>query len=132
MSVFRMSGSTVTKNWNIWQIQDSKGEEQLAVRLNGESQSLEFAFIGLDKKRQTVVFASLTLLFNSLWHDIILNIKKRSVTLFVDCVMIESQNISPRDAVNVDGFTSIGKLADRPVVAVPVRIFSPSLFIHHQ
>ncbi|XP_069000215.1 collagen alpha-1(IX) chain-like [Embiotoca jacksoni] len=38
VAMLRMSGSTIYKNWNIWQMQDVNGAEQLAVRLNGESQ----------------------------------------------------------------------------------------------
>lgn len=51
VTVLRMNGSTVTKNWNVWQMQDLNGEEQLAVRLNGESLSLEFTFTTLNKTR---------------------------------------------------------------------------------
>eukprot|EP00064_Thunnus_orientalis_P000662 superscaffoldBa00000036_g663 len=119
VSVLRMSGSTITKHWNIWQMQDVNGDEQLSVRLNGESESLEFTFTAADTGRQTVVFSSLPFLFNEQWHRVLLDVNRLSVTLFVDCVMIGSQNISPRQKVSLDGFTLIGKLKDNPVMAVP-------------
>jgi collagen type IX alpha len=115
-----MNGSTVTKNWNIWQMHDLNGEEQLAVRLNGESLSLEFTFTTLNKTRETAVFPFLPSLFNSQWHNILLKVSKRSVTLFVDCIMVDSQNTPQRGIVNLDGYTLIGKLKDNPVLAVPV------------
>lgn len=126
MAVLRMSASTINKNWNIWQMQDVNGNEQLAVRLNGESKSLEFTFTSLDtgRQRQTVVFRALTFLFNDQWHRVLLDVSRRSVTLFVDCVMIGSQSIPLRQKASLDGFTLIGKLKDNPVTAVPVRLLS--------
>lgn len=122
VAVLRMSGSTISKNWNIWQMQDVGGTEQLAVRLNGESQSLEFTFTALDTGRQTVSFSPLPLLFNDQWHRVLLHVSRRSVTLLVDCVLMGVQNIPPRQKVSLDGFTLIGKLKDNPVMAVPVRL----------
>ncbi|XP_029306073.1 collagen alpha-1(IX) chain-like [Cottoperca gobio] len=119
--VLRMSGSTITKNWNMWQMQDVNGNEQLAVRLNGQSQSLEFTFMALDAGRQTVVFSHLPFLFNEQWHKVVLHVSRHSVTLFVDCVTIGSQNLPPRQKVSPDGFTLIGKLKDNPVLAIPGR-----------
>lgn len=123
LAVLRMSGSTVNQNWNIWQMQDVNGDEQMAVRLNGESKSLEFTFTALNGGRQTVVFSPLGFLFNDQWHRVFLEISRDSVALFVDCVLIDSQDIPPRLEVSLNGFTLIGKLKDNPVVAVPVCLF---------
>lgn len=122
VAVLRMSGSTINKNWNIWQMQDVNGDEQLAVRLNGESKSLEFSFTALDTGRQTVVFSPLDFLFNEQWHKVLLDVSRRTVTLFVDCVMVGSENVPPRQTVSVDGFTLIGKPKDNPMMAIPVRL----------
>lgn len=122
LAMLRMSGSTINKNWNIWQMQDVNGNEQLAVRLNGESKSLEFTFTALDAGSQTVVFSNLDFLFNEQWHKVLLDVGRRSVTLIVDCIMVGSQTIPPRQKVSLDGFTLIGKLKDNPVMAVPVRL----------
>ncbi|KAF3842204.1 hypothetical protein F7725_024155 [Dissostichus mawsoni] len=128
VAVLRMSGSTINTNWNIWQMQDVNGMEQLAVRLNGQSQSLEFTFTALDTGRQTLVFGPLPTLFNDQWHKVVLHVNRRSVTLFVDCAMIGSQNIPARNKVSLDGFTLIGKLKDNPVLAVPFEL--QSMLIH--
>ncbi|XP_070772626.1 collagen alpha-1(XIX) chain [Enoplosus armatus] len=128
ISVLRMSGSTINKKWNIWQMQDVNGDEQLAVRLNGESEALEFTFTALDAGMQTVVFSPLAFLFNDQWHKVLLDVSRRSVTLFVDCVMAGSQSIPPRQKVSLDGFTLIGKLKDNPVMAVPFEL--QSMLIH--
>lgn len=103
-------------------MQDVNGNEQLAVRLNGESKSLEFTFTAQDNGRQTLVFSPLAFLFNDQWHKVLLDVSMRSVTLSVDCVAIGSQSIPPRQKVSLDGFTLIGKLKDNPVMAIPVRL----------
>uniref|UniRef100_A0A673BLZ2 Collagen, type IX, alpha 1b n=1 Tax=Sphaeramia orbicularis TaxID=375764 RepID=A0A673BLZ2_9TELE len=119
VTVLRMSGSTINKNWNIWQMQDANGDEQMSVRLKGESESLEFSFRGLDTVTQTVMFSPLPFLFNHQWHTVLLDVRRMSVTLFVDCVMIGSHKVPLRQKVSLDGFTLIGKLKDNPVMAVP-------------
>ncbi|KAF7656372.1 hypothetical protein LDENG_00042120 [Lucifuga dentata] len=101
-------------------MQDVAGKEQLAVRLNGESESLEFIFSVRHSRREIAVFSPLPFLFNAQWHRILLHVSRSSVTLFVDCVRIGSQNTPPREKVSLDGFTLIGKLKDDPVMAVPV------------
>lgn len=103
-------------------MQDVNGNEQLSVRLNGESESVEFTFVSLEAGRQTVVFGPLAFLFNEQWHRVLLEVSRRTATLSVDCVMVGSQRIPPRQKVTLDGFTLIGKLKDNPVMAVPVRL----------
>lgn len=122
MAVMRMTASTLNKNWNIWQMQDVNGNEQLAVRLNGESKMLHFTFTASDAGRQDVTLGPVVILFNDQWHKVLLEVSRDSVTLFVDCAMIESQTIPARQKVNLDGFTLIGKLKNNPVTATPVRL----------
>lgn len=116
-----MSGSTLQKDWNVWQMQDVNGNEQLAVRLNGRSRAVEFGFTELDGSRRAAVFGPLEFLFNELWHRVLLDVGRGSVTLAVDCVTVASRHIPPRQKVSLDGFTLIGKPKDNPMLAVPVR-----------
>ncbi|KAK1171655.1 collagen alpha-1(IX) chain-like [Acipenser oxyrinchus oxyrinchus] len=122
LTTFRMSGSTITKNWNIWQIQDSIGNEQLAVRVNGGTQSLEFSCTTRDNRPQTIIFSFLPFLFDSEWHKILISVERGALTLFIDCIMIDSHTLLPRGAVNLDGFTLMGKLKDTPAIAVPFEL----------
>lgn len=98
------------------------GNEQLAIRLNGESKSLEFTFTALDTGRQTAVFSPLVFLFNEQWHKVLLDVSERAVTLFVVCAMVGSESVPPRRKVSLDGFTLIGKPKDNPMMAVQVRL----------
>lgn len=122
LTTFRMTGSTLKKNWNIWQIQDSSGKEQVGIKINGQTQSVAFSYKGLDGSLQTAAFSNLPSLFDSQWHKIMIGVERSSATLFVDCIRIESLPIKPRGPIDTDGFAVLGKLADNPQVSVPVSI----------
>lgn len=122
LTTFRMTGSTLEKNWSVWQIQDSSGKEQVGVKINGETKSVAFSYKGLDGSLQTVTFSNLPSLFDSQWHKIMIGVERSSATLFVDCNRIESLPIKPRGQIDVDGFAVLGKLVDNPQVSVPVSI----------
>ncbi|XP_063048167.1 collagen alpha-1(IX) chain-like [Engraulis encrasicolus] len=119
-AIFRMPSATLQESWNIWQVLDLHGNEQLAVCLNGELMSLEFVYTSFGSRRQTVEFFDLPLLFNSEWHSLFLVVRETSVTLMVDCVVVDTKIMLLRNTVNLDGFTHIGKLKDHPAIAVPV------------
>lgn len=124
LTTFRMTGSTLEKNWSIWQIQDSSGKEEVGVKINGQTKSVAFSYKGLDGSLQSAVFSNLPSLFDSQWHKIMIGVERSTATLFVDCNRIESLPIEPRGQINVDGFAVLGKLADNPQVSVPVSIKS--------
>ncbi|KAL2083210.1 hypothetical protein ACEWY4_020983 [Coilia grayii] len=107
---------------------DLNGNQQLAVGLNGELMSLEFVYTAIGNRRQTVEFPNLPLLFNSQWHKLFLVVKKGSVTLMVDCIIVDTKDMPLRNTVNLDGFTHIGKLKDQPAIAVPFEL--QSMLIH--
>ncbi|XP_016403699.1 collagen alpha-1(IX) chain-like [Sinocyclocheilus rhinocerous] len=125
---YRMSGSTLNNSWNLWQMQDLNGNEQLAVRLNGEALSVELSYRTQENKLKTALFPYQTLLFNSQWHKILLLVKKGSVSLITDCTATDSQQLAPRGQVNLDGFMHIGKLKDNSAIAVPFEL--QSMLIH--
>ncbi|PNI88241.1 COL9A1 isoform 2, partial [Pan troglodytes] len=122
LTTFRMTGSTLKKNWNIWQIQDSSGKEQVGIKINGQTQSVVFSYKGLDGSLQTAAFSNLSSLFDSQWHKIMIGVERSSATLFVDCNRIESLPIKPRGPIDIDGFAVLGKLADNPQVSVPFEL----------
>lgn len=115
-----MTGSTLQKYWSIWQVQDSSGKEQVGVKLNGPAKSIEFSYTGLDGSLQTANFLHLPFLFDSQWHKLMISVEKTSVTLFIDCLKVESLNIKPKGKINTDGFAVLGKLNNNPKISVPV------------
>lgn len=122
LTTFRMSGPTLQKYWTIWQIQDSSGKEQVGVNLNGPMKSVEFSYKGVDGTLQTASFLHLPFLFDSQWHKLMISVETSSVTLFIDCIKIETLNIKPKGKISVDGFAVLGKLKNNPQISVPVSI----------
>lgn len=119
-AVYRMTGNTQTKIWNLWHMQDLNGKEQIAVTLNGEALSVEFSYKTQENGVMTALFPYQTQLFNSQWHKILLVVRKDSVSLKTDCTATDTQQLAPRGQINLDGFTHIGKLKDSSAIAVPV------------
>ncbi|OWK55665.1 Collagen alpha-1(IX) chain [Lonchura striata] len=122
LTTFRMTGATLQKYWTIWQIQDSSGKEQVGVNLNGQMKSVEFSYKGADGRHQTASFLHLPFLFDSQWHKLMIIVEANSVTLFIDCIKIESLNIKPKGKINTDGFAVLGKLKNNPQISVPFEI----------
>ncbi|XP_073192467.1 collagen alpha-1(IX) chain isoform X3 [Lepidochelys kempii] len=122
LTTFRMTRSTLQKSWSIWQVQDSSGKEQVGVKLNSQTKALEFSYKGLDGSVQTATFSHLPFLFDSQWHKVMVSIEKSNVTLFIDCIMIESLQIKPRGKIGVDGFALLGKLTNNPQISIPFEI----------
>lgn len=122
LTTFRMTGSTLEKQWNIWQIQDSSGREQVGVKINGQTKSVAFSYKGLDGSLQTAAFLNLQSLFDSRWHKLMIGVERTRATLFIDCIQIDSLPIKPRAQIDAEGFAVLGKLADNPQVSVPVSI----------
>lgn len=120
LTTFRMTGATLQKYWTIWQIQDSSGKEQVGVNLNGQMKSAEFSYKGADGKHHTASFLHLPFLFDSQWHKLMIIVEANSVTLFIDCIKIESLSIKPKGKINTDGFAVLGKLKNNPQISVPV------------
>lgn len=120
LTTFRMTGSTLQKYWTIWQIQDSSGQEQVGVNLNGQMKSVEFSYKAADGSLQTASFLHLPFLFDSQWHKLMISVEANSVTLFIDCIKIESLNIKPKSKISIDGFAVLGKLKNNPQISVPV------------
>ncbi|XP_009079590.1 PREDICTED: collagen alpha-1(IX) chain-like, partial [Acanthisitta chloris] len=119
LTTFRMTGATLQKYWTLWQIQDSSGKEQVGVNLNGQMKSVEFCYKGADGRLQTASFLHLPFLFDSQWHKLMIIVEANSVTLFIDCIKIESLNIRPKGKIHTDGFAVLGKLKNNPQISVP-------------
>ncbi|XP_008936393.1 PREDICTED: collagen alpha-1(IX) chain-like, partial [Merops nubicus] len=119
LTTFRMTGATLQKYWTIWQIQDSSGKEQVGVNLNGQIKSVEFSYKGADGSLQTASFLHLPFLFDSQWHKLMISVEADSITLFIDCIKIESLNTKPKGKISIDGFAVLGKLKNNPQISVP-------------
>jgi hypothetical protein len=56
VSTFRMTGNTRKERWNLFQITDRQGNPQYGVRLDGQTQTVEFYFINYLGQLQAITF----------------------------------------------------------------------------
>ncbi|KAL8181627.1 UNVERIFIED_CONTAM: hypothetical protein K2H54_013623 [Gekko kuhli] len=111
VTTFKFRKSSRREDWYIWQIIDKYGIPQVSIRLDGENKALEYNAIGLTKDAVRVVFRNgrVSDLFDRNWHKIALSIQSDSVTLYIDCKLVQTLPIEERENINIQGKTVIGK-----------------------
>ncbi|XP_078398964.1 collagen alpha-1(IX) chain-like [Cetorhinus maximus] len=115
VTTFRMAGSIIDKNWNIWQIKDPLGNEQVGVRINGETKSVEFYVLGLEGRLQTITFSPIANLFDSEWHKILISVESDTIILFIDCKRVQIQPVKAKGIINTRGVYLI-------IIVIPFRL----------
>lgn len=93
----------------------------MSIRLDGENKALEYNAIGLTKDAVRVVFRNsrVTDLFDRNWHKIALSIQSQSVSLYIDCKLVQTLPIEERENIDIQGKTVIGK---RLYDSVPIDV----------
>lgn len=84
---------------------------------------MEYNAVGLTKDAVRAVFRSPDVdnLFDRNWHKIGLSVQSRSVSLYLDCVHIQTIPIEDREDIDIQGKTVIGK---RLYDSVPIDVSS--------
>lgn len=93
----------------------------MSLRLDGENKALEYNAIGLTKDAVRVVFRNgrVNDLFDRNWHKIALSIQSQSVSLYIDCKLVQTLPIEDRENIDIQGKTVIGK---RLYDSVPIDV----------
>lgn len=102
----------------------------MSVRLDGENKAVEYNAVGLTKDAVRTVFKNpeVDSLFDRNWHKIALSVEAKSVSLYLDCKHIQTLPIEPREDIDIQGKTVIGKrLYDSVPIDVGVHPFSQKL-----
>ncbi|KAH1177542.1 hypothetical protein KIL84_011244, partial [Mauremys mutica] len=111
VATFKFRKASRREDWYIWQIIDKYGIPQVSIRLDGENKAVEYSSIGLTKDAVRVVFrnARVSDLFDRNWHKIALSIQSKSVSLYIDCKLVQTLPIEDRENIDIQGKTVIGK-----------------------
>ncbi|XP_074802818.1 collagen alpha-1(XXII) chain-like [Natator depressus] len=111
VATFKFRKASRREDWYIWQIIDKYGIPQVSIRLDGENKAVEYSSIGLTKDAVRVVFrnARVSDLFDRSWHKIALSIQSKSVSLYIDCKLVQTLPIEDRENIDIQGKTVIGK-----------------------
>lgn len=113
ITTFKVNNDTAQTSWNLWQVSDPKGREQVGLRFHPDGQSLDFFYTGPQGTQMVRTFQGLQKLFNRKWHKLALSVKGSQVRLLIDCKEIRVESIDEPRPVIRQGYTSIVKRAAR-------------------
>uniref|UniRef100_A0A8C8RBE8 VWFA domain-containing protein n=1 Tax=Pelusios castaneus TaxID=367368 RepID=A0A8C8RBE8_9SAUR len=110
VATFKFRKASRREDWYIWQIIDKYGIPQ-------------YSAIGLTKDAVQVVFRNSRVsdLFDRNWHKIALRIQSKTVSLYIDCKLVQTLPIEDRENIDIQGKTVIGK---RLYDSVPIDVSS--------
>lgn len=102
------------------------GTRQVSIRLDGENKAVEYNAVGLTKDAVRAVFKNdgVDNLFDRNWHKIALSVEAKSVSLYLDCKLIQTLPIEDREDIDIQGKTVIGK---RLYDSVPIDVSPPQI-----
>ncbi|XP_059109034.1 collagen alpha-1(XXII) chain-like [Peromyscus eremicus] len=111
VTTFRFRKTSRKEDWYIWQVIDQYGIPQVSIRLDGENKAVEYNAVGAMKDAVRVVFRGPRVddLFDRDWHKMALSIQAQNVSLYIDCVLVQTLPIEERENIDIQGKTVIGK-----------------------
>lgn len=129
IATFKVTKDTAKRSWDLWQVSDPKGREQVGLRFQGDTGSLDFFYTSPSGSQMLRTFHGVEKLFDGEWHKLALGVKGNQVKLLVDCQEVSVEAVhEPRPVIRT-GYTSIAKRAagDRSASVcsyLSVRIFT--------
>uniref|UniRef100_A0A3P8VS73 Zmp:0000000760 n=1 Tax=Cynoglossus semilaevis TaxID=244447 RepID=A0A3P8VS73_CYNSE len=108
---FKMTKDTAKRSWNLWQVSDPEGRDQVGLRFQGGMRSLDFFYTSPRGSRMLRTFSGVGKLFDGEWHKLALSVKGSQVKLLIDCEEVSVESIDGSRPVLHRGYTSIVKRA---------------------
>lgn len=117
IATFKVPKDTAKTSWNLWQVSDPEGRDQVGLRFQGDSKTLDFFYTSPQGTQMLRTFQRVEKLFDGEWHKLALSVKGEQVKLLVDCEEVSVEPLDEPRPVIRQGFTSIVKRAvgDRSV-----------------
>ncbi|XP_010782234.1 collagen alpha-1(XXII) chain-like, partial [Notothenia coriiceps] len=111
VTTFKFRKTSRREDWYLWQVFDKYGIPQVSIRLDGDNKAVEYNAVGLIKDAVRAVFKSPEVdnLFDRNWHKIAMSVEAKSVSLYLDCKLIQTLPIGDREDIDIQGKTVIGK-----------------------
>lgn len=116
-ATFKVTEDTAGKSWDLWQVSDPEGREQVGLRFHGDTRSLDFFYTTPHTRKMVRTFNGVERLFDGEWHKIALSVKGDQAKLLIDCQEVKVESVDKLRPVVLRGYTSIVKRAagDRSV-----------------
>lgn len=117
IATFKVTEDTDGKSWDLWQVSDPEGREQVGLRFHGDTRSLDFFYTSPRMRKMVRTFNGVERLFDGEWHKFALSVKGDQVKLLIDCREVKVESVDELRPVVLRGYTSIVKRAigDRSV-----------------
>lgn len=117
IATFKTNRETARRSWDLWQVSDLQGQEQVGLRFQDNNRSLDFFYISPRGSQMLRTFAGVEKLFDGDWHKLALSVKDSQVKLLIDCEEVSVESLDEPRPVIRRGYTSIAKRAvgDRSV-----------------
>lgn len=117
IATFKVTKDTAKTSWNLWQVSDPEGRDQVGLRFQGDTKTLDFFYTSPQGTQMLRTFQRVEKLFDGEWHKLALSVKGEQVKLLVDCEEVSVEPLDEPRPVIRKGFTSIVKRAagDRSV-----------------
>lgn len=111
IATFKVAEDTAGKSWDLWQVSDPEGREQVGLRFHGDTRSLDFFYTSPNTRRMVRTFEGVERLFAGEWHKLALSAKGNQVKLLIDCREVKVESVEEPRPVVLRGYTSIVKRA---------------------
>ncbi|GCB66783.1 hypothetical protein scyTo_0013615, partial [Scyliorhinus torazame] len=109
IATFKMLEDTSQSIWNLWDVSDTNGREQVGIRIFGDSKSLDLFYRTSYNTIMFRTFTNVDILFDGSWHKLALSVNGKEAKLLIDCMQASKVVISDQQAINGNGYTSIAK-----------------------
>jgi len=108
IGTLRMNGGSLRDNWNLVRFESKSGEPEAGIRMNGQSRSLEYFYLDRAGRLQTVRFRGADSLFDENFHKVALSKRGDRISLFIDCVEVDSQSLRDVGQISRNGNIFMG------------------------
>ncbi|CAG09424.1 unnamed protein product [Tetraodon nigroviridis] len=111
IATFKVTEDTAGKSWDLWQVSDPEGKEQVGLRFHGDTRSLDFFYTSPHTRKMVRTFSGVERVFDGEWHKLALSVKADQVKLLIDCQEVKVESVDQLRPVVLPGYTSIVKRA---------------------
>lgn len=113
IATFKITKETAKRSWDLWQVSDLQGQEQVGLRFQADTRSLDFFYTSPRGSQMLRTFSGVEKLFDGDWHKLALSVKGSQVKLLIDCEEVSVEYVDEPRPVIHRGYTSIVKRAAR-------------------
>ncbi|CAK8690404.1 unnamed protein product [Clavelina lepadiformis] len=123
VSTFRVKQKSNNQLWNLWMVTDKQYGILAGIQIDDRRQLVRFVTRNKQNRTHQVTFSRCAGLFDNGWHKILLAVKNKEVSLYIDCVWIEDVSFNQSyPAMDTKGFVQIGHIVQNTSYSMPIEL----------